>query len=280
MNKHLSFRFRAFATVLAATSIIGITSASAAPTLSAGTITIGSDMTYPPYDFMDGSTPAGFDADFMAKMSSHMKLTPKFVDTRFASLILGLTGDRYDLIASALYVTPERMKTVDFVPYFVTGGSLLVSGKSNFKPKTMADLCGKRVASLKGAAWVPALHEVSDKTCVPAGKGAIDVREYDTSPEAAQSILANANDAQYDDAGVAKMTVDKLQGRVVISSTSVLNPVVSGIGIKKGNAAVKTLVEQSFAQMKQNGEYKALLKKYNLEAPTQAQISQATTNAK
>jgi len=280
MKNHLTLRFRAFATALALTSIFDMATASAASTISAGTITIGSDMTYPPYDFVDGNTPAGFDPEFMAKMSAHMKLKPNFVDTRFASLILGLTGDRYDIIASALYVTPERMKTVDFVPYFVTGGSLIVNGKSSFLPKTMADLCGKRVASLKGAAWVPTLHEVSDKTCVPAGKAAIDVHEYDTSSEAAQSILSNANDAQYDDAGVAKMMVDKLHGRIVISSTSVMNPVVSGIGIKKGNAAVKTLVEQAFAQMKQSGEYQALLKKYNLEAPTDAQIAESTTGAK
>jgi polar amino acid transport system substrate-binding protein len=280
MKMHSSPLSRMCAVTLAVTSLFGGFSAVAATTVAPGTITVGSDMTYPPYEYVDGSTPAGFDPEFMAKMAAHMKLAPKFVDTRFANLILGLSGDRYDIIASALYVTPERMKTVDFVPYFVTGGSLMANAKSGFKPKSMADLCGKRVSSLKGAAWVPTLHDVSAKTCEPAGKGVIDVHEYDTSSEAAQALLSNAADAQYDDAGVAKMIVDKLAGRVVITSSGPMNPVVSGIGIKKGNAAVKSMVDQAFAEMKKTGEYQAILKKYNLAEPSANEIAQATGEGK
>lgn len=258
---------------------VGALSASAA-TISPGTLTVGSDMTYPPYESLDGTMPIGFDPEFVAKMSAKMKTTPKFVDTRFANLILGLTGNRYDVIVSALYVTPERAKTLDFIPYFMTGGSLLANAASGFKPKTMADLCGKKVGSLKGAAWVPTLHEVSEKTCQPAGKGAIDVHEYDTSSEAAQALLSKAVDAQYDDSGVAKMIADKLKGRVVITSTGAMNPVVCGIAIKKGNDAVKQQVASAFDAMKKDGEYQALLKKYNLVEPTAQDVARALGDAK
>jgi polar amino acid transport system substrate-binding protein len=257
--------------------IVGALSAqsASAATLVPGTLTVGSDMTYPPYESLDGSTPVGFDPEFVAKMSARMKTTPKFVDTRFANLILGLTGNRYDVIVSALYVTPERAKTLDFIPYFMTGGALMANASSGFKPAEMTDLCGKKVGSLKGAAWVPTLHDVSERTCKPAGKGAIDVHEYDTSSEAAQALLSKAVEAQYDDAGVAKMIADKLKGRVVITSAGAMNPVVCGIAIKKGNDAVRQQVVDAFAAMKKDGEYQSLLKKYNLVEPTAQDVARA-----
>jgi polar amino acid transport system substrate-binding protein len=258
---------------------VGVASSSAA-TIAPGTLTVGSDMTYPPYESLDGNDPVGFDPEFMSKMSTHLKVTPKFVDTRFANLILGLTGNRYDVILSALYMTPERAKTLDFIPYFMTGGSLMANASGDYKPKAMEDLCGKRVGSLKGAAWVPTLHEVSEKTCQPAGKGAIDVREFDTSSEAAQALLARSVDAQYDDSGVAKMIVDKLKGRVVITSTGPMNPVVCGIAFKKGNDGLKQQVADAFGTMKKNGEYQALLKKYNLVEPTAQDVARAMGSAK
>lgn len=248
---------------------------SAAPTATPGVLVVGSDMTYPPYDFMEGGKPAGFDAEFIKELAVHMNLNYRFQDTRFASLILGLVGGRYDLIASALYVTPERAKTLDFVPYFMTGGSLMVNANSGFKPTAVEELCGKKVGSLKGAAWVPMLREVSDKKCVANGKGAITVQEYDTSSESAQALLSNAVEAQYDDAGVSKMIVAKLNGRIAITNTAPLNAVVCGLAVKKGNDELKNSVVQAYAAMKSSGSYQALLKKYNLVEPTQDEVARA-----
>src|SRR5579863_4743631 len=143
--------------------------ASAPPTIAPGTLTIGSDLTYPPYAFMNGDKPAGLDPDFMARLAAHLQLKPVFVDTRFANLILSINSKRIDVIASALYVTPERAKQIDFVPYFKTGGSLLALAGGAFKPATPDDLCGKRVASIKGASWIPKLAAVSKDVCAPKG---------------------------------------------------------------------------------------------------------------
>jgi polar amino acid transport system substrate-binding protein len=176
-------------------------------------------------------------------------------------------------------VTPERAKQIDFVPYLKTGGSLLALSHSGFEPKKPEDLCGKRVSSIKGASWIPKLNEVSQQVCAPAGRGAIDVREFDTSPEAAQAVLSHAVDAQFEDSAVAQMTVNKLGGRVAITSTTPLYPVVIGLGVKKGNDALLAQLKTAFASMKQKGEYQALLKQYNVAEPTGNDIAQALGTA-
>lgn len=208
--------------------------ASASSTVKSDTLAVGSDLTLPPYTYLEDHKPTGFDPDFTTAIAKLMNKKVEFVDTRFANLILGVKGSRYDIAASAMYVTPERLKVVDFVPYFMTGGSILVKSDSTFKPAGLGDLCGKSVASIKGATWLAELSDAS-KACDAAGKEGITVREYDTSPEAAQSVLSGASQAHYEDISIGSRIAERSSGRLVMSTTGPLNPIVCGIYLRKGN---------------------------------------------
>ncbi len=141
---------------------VGGANAAEVKTIESGTILAGSDQVYPPYDYVENGVTKGLDADVMALIAPKLGLEVRFIDTRFANLIAGLQANRFDIIASALYVTPARAKVVDYVPYAKTGGSLMVRSDDSFAPKKPEDLCGKRVGNLKGAAWVPELQKTSD----------------------------------------------------------------------------------------------------------------------
>jgi polar amino acid transport system substrate-binding protein len=244
-------------------------------TLENGVLTIGSDLTWAPFDYFEKDAPAGFDAELMGKIAEGLSLTPRIQDTRFANLVIGLTGKKFDVVASALYITPARAKQIDYVPYLKTGGSLMTLKGSDFHPQTPADLCGKKVASLKGAAWVPTLAKLSTDHCVPAGQGPIAVQEYDSSPLAAQALLSRAADVQFDDAAVSQMLVKQTKGRLAISSKTILEPVVIGLGVAKGNPELVTALTVQLDRLKKNGEYQAMLTSYNLQEPTPQDIAAA-----
>ena len=247
-------------------------------TLEEGRLSIGSDLTYPPYAYLEQSRPAGFDPEFMRALGKQLKLQPEFRDTRFANLVMGVNARRFDVVASALYVTPERARQVDFLPYLKSGASLLVRSDDGFRPQRAEDLCGKRVASIKGGSWIPRLLEVSRDYCVAQGKPAIQSREFPTSPEAAQALLAKAVDVQFENAAVAKITAEKLQGRLQIASRELIYPVVIGLAVRKGNGELLDGLRQGFEAMKQDGEYQALLARYNLAEPSAADVAQALGN--
>lgn len=252
--------------------------ASASSTVKSDTLAVGSDLTLPPYTYLEDHKPTGFDPDFTTAIAKLMNKKVEFVDTRFANLILSVKGSRYDIAASAMYVTPERLKVVDFVPYFMTGGSILVKSDSTFKPAGLGDLCGKSVASIKGATWLAELSDAS-KACDAAGKEGITVREYDTSPEAAQSVLSGASQAHYEDISIGSRIAERSSGRLVMSTTGPLNPIVCGIYLRKGNTELKSEIESALNKMKTSGEYQALIAKYNLAEPTAEAIAKATGSA-
>ncbi len=268
---------RAAAFTLALT--LAATAHAADGTLQPEHLSIGSDLTYPPYTYLAQGKPAGFDPEFMTLLGQQLKLTPQFHDTRFANLVMGVNARRFDVVASALYVTPERAAQVDFVPYLKSGASLMVRTDDSFRPQRPEDLCGKRVGSIKGGSWIPKLMALSKSYCQANGQAPIDSREFPTSPEAAQALLAKAVDVQFEDAAVAAITADKLKGRITLSSQTLIYPVVIGLAVRKGNDALLKQLEQGLAAMKANGDYQALLSRYNLAEPSPADAAQALGQA-
>src|SRR5690606_17894059 len=99
-----------------------------------------------------------------------------------------------------------------------------------------------------------------------------------TSPEYVQALLAKAVDAQYDDASVAQSTVEKLNGRLVISSTEPFFPILGGIAVPKGDTEMLNKIKSGLEAIKKSGEYDQLLAKYKLQAPTDEEVQKYMPN--
>lgn len=265
----------AAAAILAAVSL-GPVHAAEIQTIENGTLVIGSDQVYPPYDYIEDGVTKGLDADVMALIAPKLGLEVRFIDTRFANLIAGLQANRYDLIASALYVTPARAEVVDYIPYAKTGGSLMVRSDDDFAPKQPEDLCGKRVGNLKGAAWVPELQKTSDAHC---GSAPMSIREFATSAEAAQALLSRGVDVVFDDAGVSQAARVASGERLKITSDEILFPVVIGIAVKKGNSELHAAISEQLDALVASGEHGEVLAKYNLEMPTAEEFEAALSSS-
>jgi ABC-type amino acid transport substrate-binding protein len=251
-------------------SATGTAGKAASKPAGGGVIRVGSDLTYPPYAYLAGGTPSGFDPDFVRALASQLGEKASFQDIRFEQLIPNLSSGRFDLIASALYITAARAKQVDYIPYLTTGNSIVVrSGDTG--AVSVRDLCGKQVGVIKGAAVADSLRKESGGAC--KGDGPIDVREFPTDPEATQALLASQVDAQVTDAAVAKAVVDKTSGKLAITSTALLYPIPVGLAVKKGNAALAKKIRHGIAKLRASGAYQQLLQKYNLRPPVPAQVA-------
>ncbi|MBP6561863.1 MAG: ABC transporter permease subunit [Neisseriaceae bacterium] len=260
INKRLSWL------PVAAALLFGLPALAASP-LKNDTLNVGIDLTYAPYAYLDQGQASGFDPDFMRLIAQALGGKAEFKDTRIENIIIGLNAGHYDVVASALYVNPQRAKQVDFLPYLQTGGVLVVRGDDDFAPQTLEDLCGKSMSSMKGAAWIPTVNQVSADYCAPKGLKPIVVKEYPSAPEAAQALLSKGVDVQYEDAAVAQMVMNQLGDRLKISTQTQLSPVLIGLAFTKQNSEMKALVADAIQTVKATGEYDALLKKYNLAFP-------------
>jgi polar amino acid transport system substrate-binding protein len=238
-----------------------------------GKIIAGTDATFFPYEYMQDNKPVGFDIEFIAGLAKVMGKEAVTIDTRWANLIPGLRGGKFDITNSSMYITAERMKIIDMVPYLKSGESILSVKGSDYQPKLPEEFCGHTIGSMAGTAWLKQLQTLSVEYCEANNLSPIKIREYPTDPQTTQAMLSHAVEAQITDAAVARGVIDKLGSRVSISSETLIYPVLNGFGIKKGNDAVKQALIENLEKFSKTPEYDALLKKYNFQAPTAEDIA-------
>lgn len=251
---------------------VALTSLAASAFQQEGKIIAGSDVTFFPYEYMDNNKPAGFDIEFMDGLGKVMGRKVETLDTRFPNLITGLQAGRFDVTNSSMYITAERVKVIDMIPYLKSGESILTLKDSAFQPKKPEEFCGHKIGSMGATSWLAQMNKLSTEYCVAKGLKPIQISEYSTDPQTTQALLAHAVEAQITDTAVARGVIDKLGSRVVISSDSLIYPVLNGFGVKKGNDDVKKALLDGLEKYRATPEYAALLKKYNFEAPTAADI--------
>ena len=101
---------QALALVVVASPTATVKASIAAPTnlITAGTLTVGSDTTYPPQEFLDTDDAiqyTGFDVDLITEMAARMGLKANIVKTDFTTIIDNLVNKRFDVVISAVTIS-------------------------------------------------------------------------------------------------------------------------------------------------------------------------------
>lgn len=253
--------------------IIGSSLLYTSVSMAKDTLKVGTDLTYPPYNYFDANgKPAGFDVELMSALGDAIGYDVNFMDTRFENLIIGVRGSQFDIIASTLYVNGDRAKHIDYIPYMKTGVSIAVNSSSELSFINPEDLCGFKVGSIKGGAWIDNLMQLNQGICK---ENPIDSREFPTSPEVTQALLSRGIDAQMEDSAVLQDAAMKLNDRIRITSTENHYPVVVGLGVQKGNEELIEKLVNAMSIIDENGIYDELLRKYNLSKPTEDEFKAA-----
>lgn len=116
-----------------------------------GKLTVGADIEYPPFeDFAeDGVTPIGFDVDIATEVAKRLGLEVNFINTAWDGIFAGI-GQNYDVVCSAVTITPERKETMIFsTPYTKNYQAVVVPKGSKLDIKSFQDLDKKTIAVQK-----------------------------------------------------------------------------------------------------------------------------------
>ncbi len=242
------------------------TPAVAAPNdlITPGVLTVGSDTTYAPQEFIDPATnkATGFDIDLITAIAQRMGLQAKIVTTKFDTIIDDLVAKRFDVVISAITITSERQKKVDFLPYFNAGESLLVQNGNPKNIKSTADLCGLPVGVQTGTVEQDDLNTAS-KACKSAGKPEIKLIVLQDQTAVIQLLVNKRVDATYQDSPVTDYYNKLNPGQFVVGG-SVVNAAPEGIVIRKGDTSMFNAVQTAFNQLKADGTYHKIVLRWGV----------------
>lgn len=111
---------RTFLTLLAG----GAVAASVSPAAAQSVLKVGSTPTGIPFTFLDTktSTIEGVMVDLIKEVGKEAGFKVEVEGMQFSTLIAGLTSNKIDLIAAAMYITPARKEAIDFSDPIYTYG--------------------------------------------------------------------------------------------------------------------------------------------------------------
>jgi polar amino acid transport system substrate-binding protein len=213
---------------------------------------VGTDATYEPFETIDKDGKyVGFDMDFIRLVADAAGMELKLQNIGWDGIIPGLNNGNYDCLISAMTITSERKKQINFTtPYFSIRQAIVVK-QDNKTVKGPEDLIGKTVTVQNGTTGDLYASKIKD----------IKMKRFDTNPQAIQELLNNNADAAVMDDLVGFNAVKKSPGLKLIQIKNAEKEDY-GIGVKKGNDALLAKLNKAIETLQKNGKLAALVAKY------------------
>jgi polar amino acid transport system substrate-binding protein len=230
-----------------------------------GTLTVATDPTYAPNEFIEpeAHTLVGMDPELMRAMGALMGLTVKFVDVSFDTIIRGVAAGKYDVGASSITDTKKRERSVTFVDYYSAGTSFYQKSYVYTNVSALADLCGHTVAVNQGTTEQEDATAQS-ATCTEAGKKPVVVLAYANQNEATQAALeGRAQVAMADSPVAAYQAGQESETPFEVVGTYGIAPY--GFAVPK-NSAMTTPLLSALRTLIANGKYRQILEHWGIQA--------------
>jgi len=240
--------------------------------VTAGLLTICSDIPYPPQEFFDeAGNPTGSDIDIADEIAKRVGLEPRVENSVFDTIIAALTGGKCDIIASAQNITDDRLGQVNMIPFFKAGQSFVVAKGNPAGIKTELDLCGKKVAAESGTTEADYVKGTGgyagaglNKKCTDGGKAAVDLQEFQKDSDALLALSAGQVDAYFADSPVAGYYTVQQPDQFELSGVTV-EVALEGISVAKDHKELGDAVAAALLSMVNDGTYVQILTKYGLQ---------------
>ncbi|MGP0225148.1 ABC transporter substrate-binding protein [Paenarthrobacter sp. NCHU4564] len=243
-----------------------------------GKLTVGTYLYFPPSMFLaqDGKTVIGNDNDLMLAVGKKLGLEVDYQNMDFAALITSLQSGRVEATMAAMNDNAERQKTVDFVDYLMSGIALVIQKGNPAGISSPDDLCGKTVATTTGTInqqWA----EAQSKKCVEAGKEAVAMFVTDSDTTNQNQLRTGRIDVLLQDLPTAiylERTIDNGKAFEVVD-IPVIQGAPYGIGINKGNPALRDVISEALNALVADGTYGKILEAWGTD---HGAIKEATIN--
>ena len=218
------------------------------PLLKPGTLTVGSDIPYPPFEQGDPPDYEGFDIDLINAIADKMGLETSIQDKPF-NLLLSGGGGQIDMAIAATTITAERAKKVDFTdPYYNASQGLLVPSGSDIQ--SVDDLAGKIVGAQDGTTGETYANDNTD---------AAEVRPFPQTDDAYNALKTGQVDAVLNDLTAVQAAAKQLGGLEVVQDFPTDEQY--GMYAQKGSPIIAALNE-ALQQVKDDGTLTDLYQQY------------------
>lgn len=241
-----------FMTLLSLTLITGCGQQSA-NTTGTPVLHVGTDAAYAPFTYQDeNDNYVGFDMDLINAVAEDAGMKIEISNMNFDGIIPALQNGNIDVAVAGMSITPERQQIVDFTnPYYTTGMSIAIR-KETKDINSMSDLEGKIIGVTIGTTEANEAHKIPNAT----------VREFNTLPDTFTELKNKGVDAILNELPTNQYYITSTNSDFATIAAPLSHPESLAIVIRKGNVDLQAKLNKSLQNIKDNGKYDEIYKKW------------------
>jgi len=210
---------------------------------------------FPPYEYYDGETIVGIDAEIAAKIAEKLGMELEISDMAFSSILAAVQTGKVDFGMAGMTVTEDRLKSVDFSDSYATGIQAVIV-KEDSDIKTIDDLKGKKI----GVQLSTTGDIYASDTPENGGFGEENIDKYTLGNDAVLALVQGKVDAVIIDNEPAKEFVKSNEGLKILDTEYVVEDYA--IAFSKENTELRDKVNTALDELIADGTVKSIIDKY------------------
>jgi polar amino acid transport system substrate-binding protein len=227
-----------------------------------GTLMIGTEAAYVPYEFFKDGKIVGYDPDIMDLVAPKLGMKMQFIDTAWSGIIPALYAGKFDCIVSAMTITQERAEKVLFSMPYADASNVILLRADEARIKTADDLSGKIIGVTLGSAAAGIIKVFEAKLKAKGLPGYADVKQYEHYPEAYQDLINQRVDAVVNSRSTMMVVMRDAPGKFkMIGGVSEI-VAYFGMAFRKEDGDLRDFMNAQLGQMKQDGMLAKLQEKW------------------
>ncbi|GHU65340.1 basic amino acid ABC transporter substrate-binding protein [Clostridia bacterium] len=243
MNKHWT---KVISLAIAALMVLAMGTA-----MAEGTLTMGTNAEFPPFEFVEGDQVVGVDPEIAAEIAKDLGWTLVIENMAFDSIIPALTSGQIDVGIAAMTVKPERLNSVDFsnTYYNARQACIVMKGGKVIDEETLK---GAAIGVQNGTTGDYAAEEYSET-----------IERYAKALDAVLELQGGKLDAVIVDAPVAQNILAALNNPdMILLDNIAFEDEFYAVAIPKGNPDLVESINKTIDRITADGTLDAILLKY------------------
>jgi polar amino acid transport system substrate-binding protein len=227
-----------------------------------GSLIVGMEVAYVPYEFFKDGVIVGYDPDIIADAMPKLGVKAQLIDTAWNGIIPALYAKKFDCIISAMTITAERAQKVLFSMPYADASNVIFLRADETIVKTADDLSGKVIGVQLGSAAAVIAKAFEDKMKAKGLAGYKEMKQYEHYPEAYQDLLNKRTDAVINSKSTLMVVMNDAPGKFKIIPGISDVTAYFGMAFRKEDAALQGFFNDQLAAMKTDGRLDKLQVKW------------------
>lgn len=225
--------------------------------ISSGYLSVGMDSAgYMPFEGINSSGKyIGFDVDLATLMAKELGVKLRIVPTRWSGILPSLTSKKFDMIISAMTITPKRAIMVNFsIPYFTVSQKILYNNTVYKNPPTLKELLNDK--NLTVAVQMGTTGDYAAKAFFKNAR----ILEFASMDEASMQVAMKKADIAVGDSTYVGFMVNKYS-QLSTTNENLTNENY-GIALRQGEFNLLNWVNTFITYVKASGQWQKLYDKW------------------